>query len=360
MNQKQKTMIKGDLKTEAQYRAVLMDSSSSLKEFSLDRKKYYRRYVLGEKIEDSENQAALMGRLVETLLMEPFLFDDKFFMSVCQGAPTGLMLDFVEALYKHTKEATDEFGEVTRSFEDISKDAYTDSGFKIKYEAVMTKFMGSEAEVFYQEIREVRAKGLSVVTTKDVTHAERIVEELRNNPTTSQIVNLTNSSRYQVFNQFQIEGYDVLGHQFKSMMDKIVVDHETKFITIYDLKCTWNVENFYEEYYLKRRSYIQALLYYAAIHKNKEVLGFDATDYHVEPPKFIVCDSTNYFNPLIYTLDWPDLQDARDGFTHKGREYPGVDKIIEDLKWAINNNVWNISRKNSINNGEVSIQTCKV
>ena len=53
MNQKQKTMIKGEVKTEAQYRAVQMDSSSSLKEFSLDRKKYYRKYILGEKIEDS-------------------------------------------------------------------------------------------------------------------------------------------------------------------------------------------------------------------------------------------------------------------------------------------------------------------
>jgi len=353
-------MIKGELKTEAQYRAVQMDSSSSLKEFSLDRKKYYRRYVLGEKIEDSENQAALMGRLVETLLMEPYLFDDKFFMSVCQGPPTGLMLEFVEALYRHTKEATDEFGEVSRSFEEISRDAYTDSGFKIKYEAVMTKFMGSEAEVFYQEIREVRAKGLSVVTTKDVTHAERIVEELRNNSVTAHIVNTTNSARYQVFNQFQIEGYDVLNHQFKSMMDKIVVDHETKMIIIYDLKCTWNVENFYEEYYIKRRSYIQALLYYAAIYKNTDVLGFDATDYHVEPPKFIVCDSTNYYNPLLYALDWEDLKDARNGFTHKGRQYPGVDQIIQDLKWAIENDVWNISRTNSINNGVVSIKTCKI
>ena len=35
-------MIKGTAKTEAQYRAVVMDSSSSLKDFSTDRKKYYK------------------------------------------------------------------------------------------------------------------------------------------------------------------------------------------------------------------------------------------------------------------------------------------------------------------------------
>ena len=64
-------MITGKTKTEATYRALVMDSSSSLKEFSLDRKKYHKRYVLSEKVDDSDNKATTMGRLVETLLMEP-------------------------------------------------------------------------------------------------------------------------------------------------------------------------------------------------------------------------------------------------------------------------------------------------
>jgi hypothetical protein len=74
-------MIKGTAKTEAQYRAVVMDSSSSLKDFSQDRKKYYKKYFLGEKVEDKDSSAANRGRIVEVLLMEPHLFDDKFYMS---------------------------------------------------------------------------------------------------------------------------------------------------------------------------------------------------------------------------------------------------------------------------------------
>ena len=49
-------MIKGTAKTEQEYRAIKMDSSSSLKEFAKDRKKYYRKYILGEDIEDDENR----------------------------------------------------------------------------------------------------------------------------------------------------------------------------------------------------------------------------------------------------------------------------------------------------------------
>ena len=38
-------MITGTTKTEELYRAVMLDSSSSLKDFSMDRKKYLRKYI---------------------------------------------------------------------------------------------------------------------------------------------------------------------------------------------------------------------------------------------------------------------------------------------------------------------------
>jgi len=343
------------MKTEATYRAVKMDSSSSLKEFCLDRKKYYRRYVLGERVEEGVNKAATIGRIVETLLLEPQEFDNRFYLSVCTKAPTSLMLDFVNALCKHTMDSTDpETGTVTRTFEQIAQDAYVDSGFKIKFEAVLTKFIGSDAEIYYKELREVQAKGLTVVTTEDIANAEKTVNELKTNFVTSQVINLVNSVRYTVLNQFQVEGYSVDGHLFKSMMDKIMIDHNERTIQVYDLKCVWAVENFYEEYYLYRRSYIQAYLYWKAAESlttQEEYHGYTALY-----PKFIVCDSTNYFNPLIYTMTDIDIMDAYNGFEHKGRVYPGVNALIQNLDWAIANDIWNISKENYINNGVVNIR----
>jgi len=346
-------MIKGQAKTEAQYRAVIMDSSSSLKEFSQNRKKYHKKYILNEVVEEEDSKASVMGRLVETLLLEDHLFDSKFHMSVISSTPTGLMLDFVEALYKHTAAATNEDGVLTRNFEEICKDAHADSGFKIKLDAVLNKFMGSDAEVYYKEIREVRSKGLTVVTTQDVTNAEKIVTELKTNNITSEIVNLVNSVQYSVHNQLQVEGYEVFGHMFKSMMDMIHVDHANKIVQVYDLKCTWSVENFYEEYYLYRRAYIQGFLYHKAAESWASEMGYG--DYTILHPKFIVCDSTNYSSPLVYAMSDINMQDALNGFEHKGRQYPGVASIIEDLDWAIENDKWNISKENYINNGVVKL-----
>lgn len=347
-------MITGTIKTEAGYRAIIMDSSSSLKDFSLDRKKYYRKYILSESVEDKDTQAAVMGRVVETLLLEPELFDSRFYMSACASSPTGLMLEFVEALYRATRDATDEYGNVTKSFEDMSKEAYVESGFKIKYEAVIGKFIGSDSEIYYNELRQVRANNLTVVTVQDITNAERIVEDLKTNNVTKDIVNLVTSSRWEIRNQFQIEGYEVDDHLFKSMMDKIIIDHTEKTIQVYDLKCVWAVEGFYEEYYLYRRAYIQAFLYYRAANdmaKEGELFG-----YFVYPPKFIVCDSTNYFNPLIYTLSVGDLTEAYNGFEHKGRQYPGVKELISNLDWALSTNTWNMSRQNYMSNGLVPLK----
>ena len=96
-------MIQGEQKvnSEQDYRALMIDSSSSLKVFSMDRRKYYRMFIANEDIKDEkESQAILMGKLVETLLFEEELFDEKFYISACTTAPSGLMSNFVEALYE--------------------------------------------------------------------------------------------------------------------------------------------------------------------------------------------------------------------------------------------------------------------
>lgn len=346
-------MITGQTNTENTYRQLMLDSSSSLKDFAQNRRKYERKYILNEAVEEEENKSTVMGMLVETLLLEPDTFDNKFYLSACASAPTGLMLSFVEALYKYTVDATNNEGNVMRSFEDMSRDAYAASGFKIKYEAVLDKFKGSDAEIYYNEILKVRTNNLTVVTALDVTNAEKIVEDLRTNFVTSGIVNRTNSQRWTVHNQLKIEGYKIGNLMFKSMMDKVIIDNENKIIYNYDLKCTWAVENFYEEYYLYRKAYIQAFVYHMAIQHYRNV---NLPGYSLQPIKFIVCDSVSYYNPLIYQLTFADLKEAKEGFEYKGKRYAGVMELVEALDWAQTSNVWNMSRANYEANGVVSLR----
>jgi hypothetical protein len=311
---------------------------------------------MNEEIEDKDTQASVMGKIVETLLLEPELFDSRFYMSCIVSPPTGLGLKFVEALYEQTRRATNESGEITKSFEEISKAAYVDSGYKLPFEGIINKFVGSNDEIYYNEIRTVRSNHLDVITSKDVTNAENIVASLKTSSVTSAIVNLVDSSRYSILNQLQVEGYIVGGHKFKSMMDKVIADHHERTLQVYDLKCIWAVEDFYKEYYLYRRAYIQGYLYWRAALSLTSDVTSEYYGYSVLAPKFIVCDSINYFSPLIYEMNHDDLKDALYGFDYRDKHYPGVKDIIEDLKWALENNIWNISRKNYLNNGVLNIK----
>lgn len=341
-------MIEGKIKTEKEYRALPFDSSSSLKEFSLDKKKYYKRYIKGDKPEEEEiSKAAIVGQIVETLLFEKEEFDNRFYMSSTVSAPTGNMLLFVESLYRNNSK-----GELT--FEECLKEAYKDSGYKLSFEKILERFIDTYNEVYFKEISEVRSKGLTVVTIEDVTNAEKTVQELKNNEFTGKILNLVPSDRYEILIQHKMDDFQIDGLQLKSMLDLIVIDHKEKSITPYDLKCVWSVEGFYKEYYLYRRAYIQAYLYKEAcleLKRERELEG-----YRVDNLKFIVCDSINYYNPLIYTLNTDDMQDAYNGFINAGTKYPGVKTIIADLKWAKEENRWNISKNNYLNEGIVNIK----
>lgn len=346
--------------SESLYRDLLLDSSSSLKIFADSRYKYFKKFIEHVKTDDeddNDNSSIIRGKLVETLLMEPKKFDEKFFLSSCAKSPTGLMLNFVNALYKHTVNCMTDDGKITRDFEALATDAYNDSGFKIKFDAVISKFSGSNAEIFYGEMLQVKLKGLTVVTTLDVTMAEKIVEHLKSSYVTKDIVNLIDSERFSVLTQYQIENFEIDGLPLKMMADKAIVDHVERTINIYDLKCTWSTEGFYDSYYLYRKAYIQAFVYYKGflsltLNPESEYYG-----YTINPTKFIVCDSGAFYEPLIYELTTDDLNDAYTGFEYKGRKYVGVYNIIQDLIFAYNTNVWNISRENYNNRGIVALKS---
>lgn len=340
-------------KTEKEYRAIPVNSSSSLKDFSLDKRKYYKRHILKKKVEEKYNAAVAMGQLVETILMEPERFDDLFYMSSCVNIPGGVMGGFIEALVKHTLKATDVSGTVTRSFMDLVEDAYEDSEFKLKLTAVVNKFEGTDNELYYHELCKVRFNNLIVVTPDDVNNAEKIVEELKENHFTSSIINLSSGSKFEVINQMKISDFQIAGMSLKAMLDKVIINRTAKTIQFYDLKCTWSVEKFYKEYYLFRRAYIQAYVYYKALQSLTTSKDSAYYMFEVLLPKFIVCDSINYYSPLIYELTEENMLEAWQGFEVKGYKYPGVKHIIDELLWSLKHNKWNVSKKNYKNNGLV-------
>lgn len=341
---------KQEIITNKEYRKLDFLNQSGLKDFVEDRKKFYKKYILKEKIEEEENQAMKMGNLVDCLLLQPDEFDNRYTMSICDTTPTGNNLKFAEALYKASLCCIDNQGVVTRSFEDLSKEAYEIAGIKKPLlPKFIVDFVGSDTESYYQQILASRPKGLDVVSSKDVENAENIINALKSNEFTGEIINAETEGDLEVFNQLLIHDFEMEGVKFKGLIDKVHKDNYHMVIQPYDLKCTWNVEDFYEQYYLKRKSYLQGVVYHAGLVKL-------FPGYTIAPMKFIVCDSINYMNPLIYEMSTQDLRDGMKGFEYNGRTHKGAIDIIHDLKWHLETGLWGISRQNYVSKGRVKLK----
>lgn len=342
--------------SEREYRKLDFLSQSSLKEYVDDRKKFFKKYILKEDIKDAddENQAMIMGTLVEIILWSAHEFDKKYIMSSATAPKDGTSdSKFCNELYKITMEELGEDGKLPphATFRYLSEIAFRNASIgKPKYETYIKDFVGSSAEEYYNEILAARPKGLTVLSARDVENADNIVSELRSNAFTGEIVNAETTKDMEVHNGYSLTDFDIKGIKFKGLIDRLHIDHHHGTIQPYDLKCTWNVEEFYEKYFLFRKSYLQAAMYDRGL---RELIEFK--DYVILPMKFIVCDSINYMKPLIYQMDLDSLRAAYEGFTHKDKYYPGLMEIIEDLNWHLDGNDWGITRKNYLNQGRITI-----
>lgn len=345
-------MIKGPVvKTEKEYRKIDRLSSSDLRLFANDRRKFFKEKILGEKPEEEEyNKSLLIGDLVHTLLLSPHTFDDKFLMSICSSPPTGLMLAFTEALYKHTVLNTTENGEVTKDFAYLAEAAYKDSGFKLPMPTVINRFRGSTAEDYYNELRLARSTGRIVVCVDDTSIAEKIVEKLLSHPFTQNVFG-DKDEDIDIYDEWKGEEFEIRGIPMKMMSDKLKANRRERTVQPYDLKIVWDNQNFYREYYLKKRADIQALVYYEGIKRSLEKINKEYKDYTVLPPIFVVADSSNFYSPLKYQLTEKDLDMARDGFEYNGRRYKGVTEIIEEIKWSQETGNWGHSQEEESNFG---------
>lgn len=337
-------------RSEQEYRKLDYLSSSDLREFSIDRKKFFKTKIEKSETrqEDEYNPALLIGSLGHNLLLEPENFDSKFYMSTCTNPPTANMLVFTESLYKHTVSNMDENGIVTEEFSNLVDLAYIDSGYKISKEKVLENFTkpnknnGETPEMYYNQLREARSRNLQICCVDDITIAEKAVNLVLHDEFTGPI--FEEREGYEYCNEQQIEGFTVEGLEMKAMLDRIVIDHNNKTIQIYDLKFVYDVVNFKREYWLKKQAYIQGYIYWRALMSGVLDLEFDYSEYEILPPIFIVAHSGCFYRPLQYKMSVEDLNKAEKGFVENEREYKGVTEIIKDILWCQENQIWNISK----------------
>ena len=342
-------------KTEKEYRAINDKLSySSIKMFNSNRKKFYKKFILGEKIEEKTNAGMVMGNLVDTMLLQPELLDSRYSINEC-AAPKGQVLQLCDNLYqctlKYVKDGVCEadFDLIFQEAFDICKkeDLFKGKDLKKVLELFVTPDKdGIIPKDYYNNCRNNFEK--ITVSIDTMTIAEKICNSLKESPYTREYI-LNENGEYH--NQLAIE-FEVKGVKMKSLLDKVKIDHEKKEITPLDLKVIYSLEEFQWQYFDKEY-WIQLGVYSLALEswKDEYFPGYKVMDF-----EFIVGESALGNTPMIYKSTVLNLNQALEGFYLKnGNFQKGVYELINEIAWHTQTGNWQESYECNKNNGKITL-----
>jgi hypothetical protein len=347
---------------ETEYRKISALNQSMIKVFAEDPAIFYREFILGEKREEKSSNALIIGQLVDFALLDcggdEQLFEqrigEKF--AVFDGVKSSAQaFSLADELYKITLRDRDENGMVTSEFANRFIEAFAIVQGQGMYKGGKTWEKGLEdfnkvaKEYFDKKVENI---GKTVVDLWQIEKTKNIVSQARGDEFHGSLVNMETGGDVEVIEKLAIE-FNVQGWDCKMEQDKTIIHHKHKIIRRIDYKTAYDNEDF-EYSYLKRKYYLQNAFYHTGTEMWAIANNMDG--YDVLPMEFLVFDtSVNNRRPLKYNTVMQHVEEGLAGFTRNGRKYKGVIDLMDEITWANENGIWNISKENHLNRGEIEM-----
>lgn len=293
------------------------------------------------------SEAMEFGDLVDCLLLQPEELDNKFYFKSVEK-PTKQILELADAVYAQgfvydlgVPKTEIELSRVS----DLSKDLKLFGSVKNE-DIRITKF---NTDLFWNYINALyESKNKTVLSPRTYEDAIEAIRILKTHDKTRDIFNP--SSDIEAIDQLKLQG-DVDGQEVKIMMDRLHINHKTKTITPYDLKCTDIRLQSFLFIFMKMKYYLQSSLYsYILTQWAKETYP----DYVVEEFRFVVYSRSDKY-PAIWVVSDTWLNKGFYGFTdYKNSKVKGVKELLNDYYYYMETNQFEIER-DFIENNEIYI-----
>lgn len=141
------------------------------------------------------------------------------------------------------------------------------------------------------------------------------------------------------------------GVECKALLDIIEVDHNKKEITPIDLKTTFVSDHNFDGSVLKWDYVHQAGFYMMGVTKWRDI---NYPDYNIKNFRFVFVDKNCNFEPAIYQVSDKDLNiSIWGGKTKSGYPVRGIMGLIDDLKWHMENDLWEYRKEVYESNGVI-------
>lgn len=175
--------------------------------------------------------------------------------------------------------------------------------------------------------------GKVLISDKELSTIMGAASTLKINRSTEPYVNLESSKTVDVYNETEIFWELYIGGekmQLKSKLDKFVVNHTTKTISVIDLKSTGKpVDQFLESFQKYRYGrqltfYTDAVMWY--VENVLKLVGYSLAKYsHI-----IAVETSGFYEARVFAIPNDQLSDYRE-------EY---EELLDRIQWHVNTNEW--------------------
>lgn len=314
-------------------------------------------------VEDGDKRHFRIGSAIDTLLTEPYRFDELFCI-VNLNAPSGLMGKFIYYLPKGLFPPEDEINDIY--LEDF-KEAYEKSGYKLPIKTVVSN-LWSEPTYYNFYYMSKNTENKTLLSLDEFKEVEEAVKNIRSNSFINHYFSIISDNPHiqkefqkVIFFEYEcptgIKDYftDEEVHEpveCKAMMDLVVWDHKEKTVRLIDLKSTGHSTYDFEEYFYSYGYFRQCAFYTLAM---QHYLKSNNLDYTILPFQFIVTPKSNKGYPaLIYEVSEETLNKGFSG-TVRDKKLPGVYELIKDYLWHYKNKDWSARREIIEQNYKITI-----
>lgn len=249
---------------------------------------FFNHYVLGEK-EDKVEQYMIEGRLIHCLLLQPHEFDNQFIVAM-DKLPSDNVRMIIDRVVREHPDA-DDLNDVHASIIQFMQEYNYMQTLKTDEQRV-AKIITDENVNYFDFAR--KSKDLTIIDRNTLNKVNEIVVIIKNDTEASDLLklNLTEFDTgievmYELPLQYKLPDYSFTG--VKGILDCLVLDHNTKTLTINDFKTTSkSLLDFSEsiEYY---NYWLQAGIYKLMC---KQLLAEKNLDYDIKF-NFVVIDKFN-------------------------------------------------------------------
>lgn len=292
----------------------------------------YLKDMLDGKEEGLSAKYLEKGTMIHMYLLQPEEFWDNYIILDYEKPKSPQQIAFCESFVSSSEFIHED------KLVDAYKKAYTCKG-------LATDTIIKKAEELYSKLLDYieyleKKDFKTVISFADLNMLKNIKRNIENHKKANELLN--NDITALWFNEFHINWEDTKHNvPCKSLLDRVIFDHENKKITLIDLKTTADVYNFKHsveeyDYYRQIAFYILALTWYMEIEKE-----IDISDYDLEA--YIIAIQSNGSNEVrvFNMLNEKELSDRKDL----------ISNALSDISYHFQTGNWDHTRKYYEENG---------